>query len=128
MKYWWVNQNQTYKTEVGDGFLGSPKTRTDGAGNQFYENTQEVTTGDVVFSYCDTKIKAARIATQRATSASKPEFGTAGSGWSNEGWLVPVSGLTQLCTYYDYWSRHFAIIRSIEPFILNVCSLIVNHP
>lgn len=57
MKYWWVNQNQTYKAEVGGGFLWSPKTRADGARNHFYENMQEVEAGDVIFSFCDTEIK-----------------------------------------------------------------------
>ena len=88
MKYWWVNQNQTYKAEVGGGFLWSPKTNTNGARNRFYENMQEVEPGDVVFSFCETKIKAVGIATQRAVSAAKPDFGSAGVSWSNEGWLV----------------------------------------
>lgn len=90
MKYWWVNQNQTYKSEVGGGFLWSPKTRADGARNHFYDNMQEVQPGDVVFSFCDTRIKAVGIATQPAVSAAKPNFGTAGGTWSNEGWLVEV--------------------------------------
>ena len=25
MRYWWVNQNQTYKQELGGGYLWSPK-------------------------------------------------------------------------------------------------------
>lgn len=90
MKYWWVNQNQTYKSEVGGGFLWSPKTRTDGARNHFYDNMQAVRPGDVVFSFCDTRIKAVGVATQPAVSAAKPDFGTAGGAWSNEGWLVEV--------------------------------------
>jgi len=88
MKYWWVNQNQTFKAEVGGGFLWSPKTRTDGARNQFYENMLEVEPGDVIFSFCDTRIKAVGVATQRAASAPKPDFGSAGATWSDEGWLV----------------------------------------
>lgn len=88
MQYWWVNQNQTFKTEVGGGFLWSPKTRSDGVRNQFYENMCEVEPGDVIFSFCDTKIKAVGVATQRAVSAPKPDFGSAGSNWSDEGWLL----------------------------------------
>lgn len=37
MQYWWVNQNQTFKAEVDGGFRCLPKTRADGAKNQFYE-------------------------------------------------------------------------------------------
>ena len=72
MKYWWVNQNQTFKAEVGGGFLWSPKTRADGVRNQFYDNMLEVEPGDVIFSFCDTRIKAVGIALQRAVSAEKP--------------------------------------------------------
>jgi len=90
MRYWWVNQNQTYKTEVPGGFLWSPKTRADGARNQFYENMHEVASGDIVFSFCDTYIKAVGMVTATAETAPKPDFGQAGASWSNEGWLVPV--------------------------------------
>ena len=37
MQYWWVNQNQTYQFEVHGGYMWSPKRRTDGGYNQFYE-------------------------------------------------------------------------------------------
>jgi len=90
MRYWWVNQNKTYKSEIPGGFLWSPKARADGARNQFYENMREVQAGDVVFSFCDTRIKAVGIVMGQAASSPKPDFGTAGNDWSNEGWLVPV--------------------------------------
>ncbi len=90
MRYWWVNQNQTYKTEVPGGFLWSPKTRADGGRNQFYDNMHEVSVGDVIFSFCDTRIKAIGVAVGRAETSSKPDFGSAGASWSKEGWLVPV--------------------------------------
>jgi hypothetical protein len=90
MKYWWVNQNQTYKHEVTGGFLWSPKTRSDLVRNQFYENMRYVQPGDVIFSFCDTHIRAIGLATEGASEAPKPEFGTVGEAWSNEGWLVPV--------------------------------------
>ena len=90
MRYWWVNQNQTYKTEFSGGFLWSPKTKADGRRNYFYDNMQRVEPGDVVFSFCDTHIKAAGLATERATTAPKPDFGKAGKSWSKEVWLVPV--------------------------------------
>jgi len=90
MRYWWVNQNQTYKYEVPGGFLWSPKTRADGGRNYFYECMQEVRPGDVVFSFCDTYIKAIGIAQRAAITSAKPEFRTAGSNWADEGWLVDV--------------------------------------
>jgi putative restriction endonuclease len=51
MRYWWVNQNQTYRAEVRGSFMWSPKLNANGARNQFYENMREVSPGDVVFSF-----------------------------------------------------------------------------
>jgi hypothetical protein len=90
MRYWWVNQNQTYKFEVPGGFLWSPKTRADGGRNYFYKTMEEVSAGDLVFSYCDTFIKAIGIVQRPAVTAPKPNFRTAGSNWSNQGWYVEV--------------------------------------
>ena len=90
MRYWWVNQNQTYKFEVPGGFLWSPKTRADGGRNYFYQTMEEVRPGDLVFSYCETYIKALGIVQRPAVTAPKPNFRTAGSNWSDEGWYVEV--------------------------------------
>ena len=53
MRYWWVNQNQTYRAEVRGSFMWSPKQNANGARNQFYDNMRAVSSGDVVFSFCD---------------------------------------------------------------------------
>lgn len=90
MRYWWVNQNQTYRAEVRGSFMWSPKQRSDGARNQFYENMREVSPGDVVFSFCDTRIKSIGVVTGGAQTGPKPDFGAAGMNWSQEGWYVPV--------------------------------------
>lgn len=90
MNYWWVNQNQTYKYEVPGGFLWSPKTNKNGGKNQFYDNMRLVKPGDLVFSFCDTQIKAVGVALGAAQTADKPEFGAVGENWEKEGWLVPV--------------------------------------
>nr|WP_297394649.1 hypothetical protein [Hydrogenophaga sp.] len=37
-KYWWVNHNQTFMQERGQGYLWSPKREAHGARSQFYEN------------------------------------------------------------------------------------------
>ena len=49
MRYWWVNQNQTYRHEVPGGYLWSPVKRSDGARNYFYDTMTEVQPGDLVF-------------------------------------------------------------------------------
>lgn len=91
MRYWWVNQNQTYKSEVPGGFLWSPKTRSDGVRNRFYDNMCEATPGDIIFSFADTKIKAIGVVLKKAEASPKPDFGTAGANWSTQGWLVATA-------------------------------------
>lgn len=91
MNYWWVNQNQTYRHEVPGGYLWSPKTRADGALNPFYEFMREVSPGDLIFSFCDTYIRAIGIAQSTAYEAPKPmEFGNVGAYWDRIGWRVKV--------------------------------------
>jgi putative restriction endonuclease len=90
VRYWWVNQNQTYRAEVRGSFMWSPKQNANGARNQFYENMREVSPGDIVFSFCDTRIKAVGVVTGAAQTGPKPDFGSAGANWSQEGWFVPV--------------------------------------
>jgi hypothetical protein len=90
MRYWWVNQNQTYRHETQGGFLWSPKRKQDGSRSKFYDNMMEVQAGDIVLSFCDTRIKAIGIAQGSAQSAVKPEFGNVGKQWDDDGWYVPV--------------------------------------
>ena len=90
MRYWWVNQNQTYRAEVRGNFMWSPKANADGSRSHFYENMQQVSPGDIVFSFCDTRIKAVGVVTGAAQTAPKPDFGNAGLNWSKEGWYVPI--------------------------------------
>ena len=87
-KFWWVNQNQTFDEEVGGGFMWSPKSNSNGARNQFYDNMKEVQPGDVVFSFCDTRIKAIGCVLAPAQTQARPDFHNPGQGWSNEGWFV----------------------------------------
>src|SRR2546423_267931 len=91
MRYWWVNQNQTYRHEVRGGYLWSPKRKANQARNPFYDFMREVAPGDVVFSFADTLIKAIGIASSNAYEAPKPlEFGQAGAYWERIGWRVDV--------------------------------------
>lgn len=91
MRYWWVNQNQTYRHEVQGGYLWSPKRRADGARNPFYEYMREVAPGDIVLSFMDTRIAAIGIAKSYCWESPKPqEFGQAGQNWEDVGWKVSV--------------------------------------
>ena len=91
MRYWWVNQNQTYRHEVQGGYLWSPKRNANGARNPFYESMREVAPGDLVFSFIDTRIAAIGVAQSYCWENPKPaEFGAAGQNWENIGWKVSV--------------------------------------
>ena len=91
MRYWWVNQSQTYLHEMRGGFLWSPKRKTDGKANPFYDFMREVAPNDVVFSFADGAIKAISFVVSHAYEAPKPmEFGAAGAYWNMIGWRVDV--------------------------------------
>src|SRR5664280_2419052 len=91
MRYWWVNQNQTFRQETAGGYLWSPKRNANWARNPFYETMREVSPGDVVFSFVDTVIAAIGVAQSYCWESPKPaEFGTTGQYWDNVGWKVLV--------------------------------------
>ena len=92
MRYWWVNQNQTFTQEIEGGYLWSPKRNANGARNPFYEHMREVSPGDLVLSFQGTFIRAVGIACSFAYESPKPtEFQNAGTNWSSIGWRVDVS-------------------------------------
>lgn len=92
MRYWWVNQNQTYRHEIGGGYLWSPKRKSNGGRNAFYEFMREVSPGDIVFSYRDATVAAIGIARSYCYESPKPaEFGATGANWEDIGWKVDVS-------------------------------------
>jgi putative restriction endonuclease len=89
VRYWWVNQNQTYRQEIAGGYLWSPKRRANGTRNPFYDFMREVAPGDCIFSYVQGEIRAIGIAISHAYESPKPfEFGRAGAYWDTIGWRV----------------------------------------
>jgi putative restriction endonuclease len=91
VRYWWVNQNQTYSQEIGGGYLWSPKRKSNGSVNPFYESMREVSPGDVVLSFADTHIVAMGLVMSHCYECPKPaEFGLVGSNWSKIGWKIDV--------------------------------------
>jgi len=92
VRYWWVNQNKTFRHEFGGGYLWSPKRKSNGARNPFYEFMREISPGDLVFCFADTRIPAYGMARSHAYEAPKPaEFGSVGRNWDDIGWRVDVS-------------------------------------
>ena len=114
MRYWWVNQNQTYRHEVQGGYLWSPKRNANGARNPFYESMREVAPADLIFSFVDTRIFAVGIAQSYCWESPKPlEFGNAGQNWENIGWKVKVN-FTELANKVRP-KDHIEILRSLLP-------------
>src|SRR3979411_1464360 len=101
MRYWWVNQNQTYRHEVPGRYLWSPKRKANGQANAFYDFMREVAPGDVVLSFADTRIKAIGIACSNAyeapslSSSARPEpIGIRSAGawtWGSSSFGVPFA-------------------------------------
>jgi putative restriction endonuclease len=108
MRYWWVNQNQTFRHEIEGGFLWSPSaTPTE-------PEMREVAPGDLIFSFMDTRILAVGIAQSYCWESPKPlEFGTAGENWENIGWKVKVS-FTKL-TNKVRPKDHIELLRPLLP-------------
>ena len=92
MNYWWVSQNQTYKQEIGGGYMWSPKANKNGNSLQSYTNMTEISAGDIVFAFYQRKVQQIGIVLEQAVTSSKPaEFGSSGDYWSISGWMVAVS-------------------------------------
>jgi hypothetical protein len=92
MRYWWVNQNQTFRQEISGGYLWSPKRNANGARNPFYESMREISPADLIFSFVDTRIAAIGFAKSYCWECPKPsEFGSIGLNWENIGWRVNVT-------------------------------------
>jgi hypothetical protein len=114
MRYWWVNQNQTYRQEVQGGFLWSPKRNANGARNPFYESMREVAPGDLIFSFADTRIPSIGIAKSYCWESPKPlEFGLAGQNWEHIGWKVNIE-FTEL-SHKIRPKDHIDILRPLLP-------------
>jgi putative restriction endonuclease len=114
VRYWWVNQNQTYRHETEGGYLWSPKRKSNEQRNPFYESMREVAPGDIILSFFDTRIAALGIARSYCYESPKPtEFGKAGSYWEDIGWKIDVS-FRQLANQIRP-KDHIAELRSLLP-------------
>ena len=91
MPSWWVNHKQTYKEELGGGYIWSPTRNKDDSRNQTYLNLTAVKVGDVVFSYAIGEIGAAGIVERGYIKSERPDaFGKGGEQWDENGWLVQI--------------------------------------
>jgi hypothetical protein len=114
VRYWWVNQNQTYRQEIEGGYLWSPKRNANGARNPFYEFMREVTPGDLVFSFVDTRIAAIGSVASYCYESPKPtEFGAVGLNWEAIGWRVRINFVPLLNKIRP--KDHIDVLRRVLP-------------
>ena len=91
-RFWWVNHKQTAKDEIGGSFLWSPKTKSNGSRNYFYDTMTEAMAGDFVLSYAGGKVAHFGVVLEAAYDQKQPDFmGRGGDNWSNDGWLLRIS-------------------------------------
>jgi putative restriction endonuclease len=114
MRYWWVNQNQTHRHEIGGGYLWSPKRNTANGRNPFYEFMREVSPGDLVFSFFDTRIFAIGVAVSNCYESPKPlEFGGVGMNWESIGWKIRVNFIEMQNKVRP--KDHMGVLRPVLP-------------
>ena len=112
VRYWWVNQNQTYRQEQAGGYLWSPKRNANGGKNPFYETMREVSPGDIIFSFVDTAIPAIGVAQSYCWESPKPtEFGATGEHWEDVGWKVRVKFTPFVHRVHP--KEHIGLLRSL---------------
>jgi hypothetical protein len=88
MKYWWVNQGQTFKQEFEGGYMWAPERSGDGTELFHHSNIQLCKKGDVVFSNYR-GIAAIGIVREDPCKHIKPD--SFGEAWRDDGWICKVS-------------------------------------
>jgi putative restriction endonuclease len=113
-RYWWVNQNKTFRHEVGGGYLWSPKTKKNNQPMKAYENMRAIAPGDVIFSFHNSVFAAVGIAlTTGYDCIVPPEFAKAAELWNLDGWRVDVQ-FSRLTTKVAP-KQHMALLRPLLP-------------
>jgi len=115
MRYWWVNQNKTFRHEIVGGYLWSPKRKKNHHRNHFYDTMREVAPGDIVLSFQKTFLRSVGIVRSYCYESPMPEeFGRDGADWLHVdiGWRVDVRWTT-----LDHQIRPADHIRSLRPLL-----------
>ena len=94
MKYWWVNIGATHKVALEQGYLWSPKTKSDGKSTYvYYEVMQEPEKGDIVLANVKGKIVSKGRVQNSSYSSIKPrdfENNSDHPYWNREGYRLDV--------------------------------------
>jgi hypothetical protein len=85
---WWVNQGGTWKHEIGRQILWAPMRRNDGQELNHWSRLADVQAGDVIFHYYNKAVSAVSVALGEASHSTKPDFGSVGANWQEDGRLI----------------------------------------
>lgn len=114
MRYWWVNQNQTFRQEQSGGYMWSPKRNANRNRNPFYDNMREVAPGDLVLSFQGQLLRSIGVAHSYCYECPKPaEFGDAGLNWSTIGWRIEVRWIP--LAHQIRPADHIGVLRQFLP-------------
>jgi putative restriction endonuclease len=83
VRFWWVNQNKTFRHEIEAGYLWAPQS-----GVWHHEILTQIRPGDMVFSFVDAHVAAIGVVQRTAEPMIKPDFGAQGDDWADLGWCV----------------------------------------
>lgn len=89
MRYWWVNQKQTFTHESAGGYLWAPRRSKDGGAPMHHWVTMtKVQPGDVIFSYVRRQLVSVATAKTSGYEAISPFDNATGEQWQRDGWRV----------------------------------------
>jgi hypothetical protein len=111
VRYWWVNQNQTFRLEIGRRIPVVAQAQCEWRSTS---RCREVSPGDGIFSFVDKRIAAIGVARSYCWESPKPlEFGEAGLNWENVGWRVKVAFTTLVNKVRP--KDHMDVLRALLP-------------
>ncbi|HCF99372.1 MAG TPA: hypothetical protein DEV93_02375 [Chloroflexi bacterium] len=88
IRYWWVNQSNSYTEELRHGCLAAPK-RTRGQPVSTWDRVRELQPGDIVLHFCRGLILAIGKVSEPARERPRP-YDLAGSRSSVPHWVAKV--------------------------------------
>ncbi len=87
--YWWVNQGQSYNSELNGEYIWAPIQTTGGTTPSHWARVSKVRPGDVLIHYSNGAIRAISIATHDAEQRDNPHSDTH-NAWAKQGWAAIV--------------------------------------
>lgn len=85
VRFWWVNQGQSYKWESALGIMWAPYVNEDGKTQHHWERMDGVLPGDVIVNYADMQIRAISTALTGTRPAANPHVGLTELEWEKDG-------------------------------------------